>query len=34
MSQSSFIAGVLLVGFLIYITGKGQLPDYLAVVGL
>lgn len=34
MSQSSTIAFYLLAGFLIFITMKGELPDYAAVVGL
>jgi hypothetical protein len=34
MSQSSVIAFFLLAGFLVFITMKGELPDYAAVIGL
>jgi hypothetical protein len=34
MSQSTVIAGVLIFAFVIFITVKGQLPAYLAVMGI
>ena len=34
MSQSSTIAFALLVGFVAFITMKGELPKYAAVIGL
>ena len=34
MSQSTIIAGVLLFAFIVFITMKGQLPQYLNVIGL
>jgi len=34
LSQSSYIAAFLLIGFLVFITAKGQLPAYLTVIGL
>jgi len=34
VSQSNVIAGFLLVGFLVFITARGQLPAYLKVLGL
>lgn len=34
MSQNSIIAFALLVGFIVFVTMKGELPQYLAVVGL
>ena len=34
MSQSSTIVFFLLAGFVAYITMKGELPQYAAVVGL
>lgn len=34
MSQSTIIAGVILFAFIVYITMKGELPKYLAVLGL
>lgn len=34
MNQSSVIAFALLVGFLVFIINRGELPDYLNVVGL
>jgi hypothetical protein len=33
LSQSSTIAFFLLAGFVIFITMKGKLPDYAAVIG-
>lgn len=34
MNQSSTIAFFLLAGFVIYITMKGELPKYAAVLGI
>jgi len=34
VSQSSKLAFALLLGFVVYITVKGELPKYLAVVGI
>ena len=34
MSQTSIIAGALIVGFIVFITVKGELPKYLAVLGI
>jgi hypothetical protein len=34
MSQSSIIAGALLIGFIVFITIKGELPKYRAVIGI
>lgn len=34
MSQSSIVAAFLLVGFLVFITARGELPKYLAVLGI
>lgn len=34
MNQSSTIAAFLLIGFLVYITARGQLTSYLQVIGL
>jgi hypothetical protein len=34
MSQSSTIAFFLMAGFLVFITMRGELPKYAAVVGL
>jgi hypothetical protein len=34
LSQSTVIVGVLLAMFFVYITAKGELPAYMAVVGL
>jgi hypothetical protein len=31
MSQSTIIAGSLVAAFLVYVIGKGELPQYLAV---
>jgi hypothetical protein len=31
MSQSSLIFGALFIGFLVFITMKGQLPQYAAI---
>jgi hypothetical protein len=34
MNQTSTIAAALIIGFIVYITVKGELPKYLAVIGL
>jgi hypothetical protein len=34
MSQSSVIAAFLLIGFLVFITAREELPQYMAVIGL
>jgi hypothetical protein len=34
MNQSSIIAGVLIIGFIVFITMKGELSKYLDVIGL
>jgi hypothetical protein len=34
MDQTSIIAAALIIGFVVYITTKGELPKYLAVIGL
>jgi hypothetical protein len=34
LSQSSTIAFFLLAGFLIFVTMRGELPSYAAVVGI
>jgi len=34
MDQTSKIAGALLIGFLVFITMKGELKQYLAVIGI
>lgn len=34
MNQSTKIAGTLALAFLVFITAKGELPDYLACLGL
>jgi hypothetical protein len=34
VSQSSTIAFFLLAGFIVFITMKGELPKYAAIVGL
>jgi len=34
MPQTSTIAAALIVGFIVFITVKGELPSYLATVGL
>jgi hypothetical protein len=34
VSQSTIIAGFLMLAFLVYITTKGQLPAYLYVLGI
>jgi hypothetical protein len=32
MPQSSYIAGFLLIGFLVFITARGELPAYMNVI--
>jgi hypothetical protein len=34
MSQSSVIAAALLIGFIVYVTVRGQLAQYLGVLGI
>jgi hypothetical protein len=34
MPQTSTIAFALIIGFIVYITVRGQLPGYLGVIGL
>jgi len=34
MGQSTVIAGVIVLAFILFITVKGQLPAYLAVMGI
>lgn len=34
MSQTTIIAGVILFAFIIFITTRGELPKYFAVIGL
>lgn len=34
MEQSSVIAWFLLAGFIVFVTVRGELPQYLAVLGL
>lgn len=34
MPQSSYIAGFLIVGFLVFITARGELSSYLQVLGI
>ena len=34
MQQSSVIAAYLLIGFIVFIIVKGQLPAYLKVIGM
>lgn len=34
MSQNSIIAVSLLIGFIVFITVRGELPKYLQVLGL
>jgi hypothetical protein len=34
VDQTSIIAAALIVGFIVYVTTKGELPKYLAVIGL
>lgn len=34
MSQTSVIAAFLLIGFVVFITARGELQKYLAVLGI
>jgi hypothetical protein len=34
MNQTSIIAAALIVGFIVFITTRGELPKYLAVMGI
>jgi hypothetical protein len=34
MSQSNWIAAYLLIGFIVYVTVRGQLPAYAEILGL
>jgi hypothetical protein len=34
MDQTSIIAAALIVGFIVYITAKGELPAYLGIIGI
>jgi hypothetical protein len=34
MDQTSIIAAALIVGFIVFITMRGELPKYLAVIGI
>lgn len=34
MNQSSSIAAALVIGFIVFITVRGELKNYLAVIGL
>jgi len=34
MSQNSIIAFALVIGFVVFVTTKGELPSYLQVIGL
>jgi len=34
MNQTSVMAAALLIGFIVFITMRGELPKYLAVIGL
>lgn len=34
MGQSSSIAAALVIGFIVFITVRGELKNYLAVIGL
>jgi hypothetical protein len=34
MDQTSIIAAALIIGFIVYITIKGELPKYLAIIGV
>lgn len=34
MSQTSFIAGVIFLMFIVFVTVRGELPNYLNIVGL
>lgn len=34
MNQSNVIVGALILGFFVFVTVKGELPAYMAVLGL
>jgi len=34
VSQTSIIAGALVIGFIVFVTVKGELPKYLGVIGI
>lgn len=34
MSQTSIIAAALIIGFIVFVTVKGELAGYLAIAGL
>jgi hypothetical protein len=34
MSQTGYIAAALIIGFIVFVTVKGELPKYLQVVGI
>lgn len=34
MSQTSIIAAALIVGFIVFVTTRGELPKYLATIGI
>lgn len=34
MSQTSVIAGMLVIGFIVYVTMKGEIPKYMHVLGI
>jgi hypothetical protein len=34
VDQTSIIAAALIVGFIVFITMRGELPKYLAVIGI
>lgn len=34
MSQTSIIFAAILVGFIVYVTAKGQLSQYLSILGI
>jgi hypothetical protein len=34
MNQTSIIAGALVIGFIVFITVRGELPQYLGVFGI
>ena len=34
MNQSSIIAGALIVGFIVFVTVKGEMGTYLGIIGI
>lgn len=34
MDQASIIAAALIIGFVVFITTRGELPKYLAIIGI